>query len=48
MKRTMLTGGLLAGACLVLVWGCQRAEEPEVSYSKDVRPILEKIAWSAM
>ncbi|MFZ0255793.1 MAG: c-type cytochrome domain-containing protein [Gammaproteobacteria bacterium] len=42
MKRTMLTGGLLAGACLVLVWGCQRAEEPEVSYSKDVRPILEK------
>ncbi|MGC1953759.1 MAG: c-type cytochrome domain-containing protein [Gammaproteobacteria bacterium] len=42
MKTTMLRGGLLAGLCLVFVWGCQRAEEPEVSYSEDVRPILEK------
>ncbi|MGF1613210.1 MAG: c-type cytochrome domain-containing protein [Gammaproteobacteria bacterium] len=40
MKMT-LKGGLLTGLCFVSLWGCQRAEEPEVSYSQDIRPILE-------
>jgi hypothetical protein len=42
MKRTTLTGGLVVGLCLAFVCGCQRAEDTEVSYSEDVRPILEK------
>ena len=42
MKSTMLMGELLAGLCLVSVWGCQQAGQPQVSYSQDVRPILEK------
>lgn len=42
MKSEMLKGGLLVGLCLTSVWGCQRTEEPEVSYSEDVRPILEE------
>lgn len=42
MKSMTVMGGLLAGLGLISVWGCQRAEEPEVSYSQDVRPILEK------
>lgn len=40
MKMT-LKGGLLTGLCCVSLWGCQRAEEPEVSYNQDIRPILE-------
>ena len=42
MKGTTLKGGLVAGLCLISVWGCQRPAAPEVSYSEDVRPILEK------
>lgn len=41
--KTTPKGGLTAAVCLIFLLGCQRSEEPpQVSYSQDVRPILEQ------